>query len=615
MLKATQPILVAFKLNWKSFLGIHIAVHVFSLVVLTPLATLMIGWLILASGQTALKDEDILFFALSPTGSVVLLLVAGLYTSVVIIQMATMMTAGYQVSLGQAINPARVARYMLSKIWPLFRLALLMIGRTVLIAAPFLAVSALIFYLFLTEFDINYYLANKPAVFWWAGALILLCVLTMAGFLLRVFSGWFLALPLLLLNGQSPIEALRKSRKSTVALRLPITFSLLVLFLLNFGLLAFVSLLADLGVDAVLVLAGDSLQIMAYLLGALLVVWVLANVAITFFGSSILSLLILYTFNRCIGAPGNDFLDEKPGLTHSTRAFRVSTIGLAGIALILSLAAGLTISITMDNFDLEDHSKSIAHRGASAHAPENTLAAMELAIKDGADWVEIDVQETRQGEVVVIHDSDLKKIGGSGLRVFEAPLAKLQSVDIGSWMDPSFSDQRIPTLQQLLALCKNRINVVIELKYYGREKRLEERVVNIVEAAGMQDQIMVMSLSYAGIQKIKSIRPEWKVGLLSSVALGDITRLEADFFAINAKFASRAFIKRVHNRKREVMVWTVNDPIGMSAMMSKGVNGIITDKPGLASKIRKERSELDLHERMMIQLASFIGKQPTRPEQ
>ena len=615
MLKATQPILVAFKLNWKSFLGIHIAVHVFSLVVLTPLATLMIGWLILASGQTALKDEDILFFALSPTGSVVLLLVAGLYTSVVIIQMATMITAGYQVSLGQAINPARVARFMLSKIWPLFRLALLMIGRTVLIAAPFLAVCALIFNLFLTEFDINYYLANKPAVFWWAGILILLCLLTMAGFLLRIFSGWFLALPLLILNGESPYEALRKSRRSTVALRFPITMSLLVLFLVNFGLLAFVSLLADLGVDGVLVLAGDSLQLMAYLLGGLLVVWVLANVAVTFLGNSILSLLILYTFNRYIGASGNDFLDEKPGLAHSARVFRVSAIGMAGTALILSLAAGLTISITMDSFDLEQHTQIIAHRGASAHAPENTLAAMELAIEDGADWVEIDVQETRQGDVVVIHDSDLKKIGGSGLNVFETPLAQLQSVDIGSWMDPSFSDQRIPTLQQLLALCKNRINVVIELKYYGREKRLEERVVNIVEAAGMQDQIAVMSLSYAGIQKIKSIRPEWKVGLLSSVALGDITRLEVDFFAINAKFASRAFLRRVHRRKREVMVWTVNDPIGMSAMMSKGINGIITDKPGLALKIRKERSELDLHERMLIQLASFIGKQPSRPEQ
>jgi glycerophosphoryl diester phosphodiesterase len=269
----------------------------------------------------------------------------------------------------------------------------------------------------------------------------------------------------------------------------------------------------------------------------------------------------------------------------------------------------------MNRLDIEDNTMVIAHRGASADAPENTLAAMELAITEGADWVELDVQETRDGEVVVIHDSDLKKIGGSGLKVFESSLAELQSVDIGSWKDPSFSGQRIPTLQQVLELCKDRIKILIELKYYGQEERLEERVAKLVEAAGMQNQIVVMSLSYPGIQKMKSIRPDWKVGLLASVAIGDITRLEADFFAINATFANRAFIKRVHKQNQKVLVWTVNDPISMSAMMSKGADGIITDKPALAATVRNERSEMSVHERMMIQLASFIGKEPVRPVQ
>jgi glycerophosphoryl diester phosphodiesterase len=188
-------------------------------------------------------------------------------------------------------------------------------------------------------------------------------------------------------------------------------------------------------------------------------------------------------------------------------------------------------------------------------------------------------------------------------------------VDIGSWKDPSFGDQRIPTLRQLLELCKDRVNVLIELKYYGREKQLEQRVAEIVEAVGMQDQIKIMSLSYPGIQTMKSIRPQWSVGLLASVAIGDITRLEADFFAINAKLASRAFIRHIHSRGKDVFVWTINDPISMSAMMSKGVDGLITDRPQLASDIRLERAELGMHERIMIQLASYIGRPPTRPEQ
>jgi glycerophosphoryl diester phosphodiesterase len=594
---------------------IHIAVNVLTLVVLTPLITVLIGWLILASGQTALTDEDILFFVLSPTGLLVMLLAAALYTTVVVFQQAAMISAGHHVALGHTVGIANLGRHLLVKFWPLFRLAFRMLGLIVLIATPFLVVCAAIFYLFLTEFDINYYLTARPADFWIACGFILACLLALAGVLLRIFSGWMLALPLLLLNDESPARSLKISQKTSESKRLPIAFSLLALFLLNTGMLALLAFFADHAVDGVLVLAGESLKVMAYLLGGLLLIWLLANLTIAFFTNSVLSLFILYMFKRMFRAIEDGDLNSGWVPTPLTRSWDISATRLAGLALAISLVAGIAVYITMHRLNLEDHTMIIAHRGASADAPENTLAALELAIKEGADWVEIDVQETREGEVVVIHDSDLKKIGGSGLKVFEASLAELQSVDIGSWKDPSFSDQRVPTLQQVLALCKNRIKIVIELKYYGQEKRLEERVADLVETAGMQDQIVVMSLSYAGIQKMKSIRPQWMVGLLASVAIGNITRLEADFFAINANFANRAFIKQMHRRNLKVMVWTVNDPISMSAMISKGVDGIITDKPGLASTVRKERVELGVHERIMIQLASFIGKMPDRPEQ
>lgn len=615
VLKGTSQVLAAFRLNWKLFLGIHIAANALSLVVLTPLITLLMGWLILASGHTALTDEDILFFVLSPTGLLVMLLAGALYTTVMVFQQAAMITAGHFAVSAQAVSLPGLGRYLLARFWPLFRLALRLVGYTILVATPFLAGAALIYFLLLTEFDINYYLAARPPVFWWAGGLILTCLLTMTGILLRVFSGWVLALPLLLLNNESPARVLKMSRKASVSRRIPIAMTLLFLFLINTGLLALVSSLADLGVDGVVTLAGDSLKVMAYLLTGLLLIWLLANVAITFFSNSILSLAIIYFFARLAGG-GTDY-NPGPQLNPVLPAssWRISSVKAVVIALIMCLMGGLAVNIMIGRLNLDNNSMIIAHRGASADAPENTLAALELAINQGADWVEIDVQETRDGEVVVIHDSDLKKIGGIGLKVFESSLKELQSVDIGSWKNPSYSDQRIPTLQQVLALCKNRINIIIELKYYGQEARLEERVANLVEAADMQDQIVVMSLNYPAVQKMKSIRPDWSVGLLASVTIGDITRLEADFFAINATFANRAFIRNIHKQNRKVMVWTVNDPISMSAMMSKGVDGIITDKPLLASSIRKERANMGTHERLLIQLASLIGKTPTRPEQ
>jgi len=180
-------------------------------------------------------------------------------------------------------------------------------------------------------------------------------------------------------------------------------------------------------------------------------------------------------------------------------------------------------------------------------------------------------------------------------------------VDIGSRFDAKFSAERVPTLQQLLETCRGRIGVNIELKYYGQETRFEERVVRIVEAMNMQDDIVAMSLNYAGVQKLRSLRPDWTIGLLSSVAIGDLTQLDADFFAINGRFASRRFIRHAHDRERGTLVWTINDPVQMSAMMSKGVDGIITDRPGLANEVRAQRGKLSVVERFMIQFASLFG--------
>jgi glycerophosphoryl diester phosphodiesterase len=256
---------------------------------------------------------------------------------------------------------------------------------------------------------------------------------------------------------------------------------------------------------------------------------------------------------------------------------------------------------------MEDHAEIIAHRGASAVAPENTLAAIEQALEQGTDWVEIDVQETADGEVVVIHDRDLKKIGGVALNVYDSSLKQLQSVDIGSWFSSQYSDQRIATLEQVLRLCKGRAKVNIELKYYGHEQQLEQRVADIVEAIGMEQDIVLMSLSYEGISRMRTLRPQWTLGLLSSVTAGDLSGLELDFYAINGGFANRALIRKAHDNGRQVFVWTINDAVGMSKMMSRGVDGIITDEPGLARSVLEQRAALSSGERLLIELATLFG--------
>jgi glycerophosphoryl diester phosphodiesterase len=277
------------------------------------------------------------------------------------------------------------------------------------------------------------------------------------------------------------------------------------------------------------------------------------------------------------------------------------------------LLAGFLLSIfvvdtLLGKLDFEDRTEVMAHRGASASAPENTLAAISAAISSGAQWVEIDVQETSDGEVVVIHDRDLKKVGGVSAAVATSTLQELQQVDIGSWFGEGFSDQRLPTLKRVLQLCKDRIKVNIELKYYGAQVQLEQRVATIVDAAGMADQVMIMSLSLPGIRKMRRLRPDWTLGLLSSVAVGNIAALDVDFLALNARSTSRHLIRRIHRHDKKVMVWTVNDAVGMASMAGRGVDMIITDEPAMAVKLIQQREQLEPAERLLMQLADIFQK-------
>ena len=100
---------------------------------------------------------------------------------------------------------------------------------------------------------------------------------------------------------------------------------------------------------------------------------------------------------------------------------------------------------------------------------------------------------------------------------------------MGSWFAPEFHGERVPTLAEVLAYCQGKIQVNIELKYYGHDQNLEQRVVELVEAQGMQSDIVVMSLRQQGIDKLKSLRPAWKAGLLTAVASGKLTRVTCGF--------------------------------------------------------------------------------------
>jgi glycerophosphoryl diester phosphodiesterase len=155
--------------------------------------------------------------------------------------------------------------------------------------------------------------------------------------------------------------------------------------------------------------------------------------------------------------------------------------------------------------------------------------------------------------------------------------------------------------------------VDIELKYYGHDEMLERRVADVVDATGMENQVIAMSLKGDAVVKMKGIRPEWDVGLLTAKAMGDLTTAEADFLAVHVAMANPAFIRRAHDAGKDVYVWTVNDRLNMSRMMSRGVDGVITDQPALARLVLTERAEMGNVERLLVTAAFWIGLEPREP--
>jgi len=604
-----------FRASWRKLLLVHGLLTLASVAFLGPLLTALMGLLVLASGDVALTDEDILFFVLSPRGALSFALVASLQLTLLVIEMAALMVAAAWPSSNTPFSLSALGGFLASRLMPLFRLAIRLVARLILSSLPFLGLLYLVYLRFLSRYDINYYLVFQPAEWWWAIGLASVCLLVMAWVWLRVLVGFMLTLPrVTFMAGPDLSRALARARDAAGQIRRHL-FRLLSLWLAASVVLFFgVSALFDLGIGAAIRMSGHSLQVLAYALIVVSVVWVLLQFVASWLCVSALSLGLLAAaravWPRLLPSAG----EYRPaGKRPASRARWQIGLPAAFLVVLLSLA-GWAVTEVAGHRTTGHHTDVIAHRGASAHAPENSLAAIELAIEQGADWVEIDVQQTADGHIAVIHDSDLMKVAGVPLRVRESSMAQLQAVDIGSRLGPEYAGQSVPALNEVLRRVRGRIGVIIELKYYGGEHGFEAEVARLVERAGVVEQARFMSLNLGGVRALKALRPSWQVGLLSTVVVGDIQRFEVDFFAVNARKAGRRFIRNTQRGGRSVYAWTINDPALMSAMIGREVDGIITDYPDVANRVRAERDALELHELLIINLASRLGSRLDLPQ-
>ncbi len=231
-----------------------------------------------------------------------------------------------------------------------------------------------------------------------------------------------------------------------------------------------------------------------------------------------------------------------------------------------------------------------AHRGASAHAPENTLAAFELAIRQNADAIELDATLCADGHVVVFHDDTLDRTTDGTGDIKNFSLDSLKELDAGCSFDTSFCGERIPTLEQVFETLGGKTFINVELKNYSSLfDELPEKVAWLVEKHNLEKRVLFSSFNPIALIRIHKLLPDTPIGLLTAPGIGGTwTRtflgrwIPHQALHPSLQDATRRLIEQQHRRGIRVHVYTVNHPQDIANLYRWNVDGIFTDDPLLA---------------------------------
>jgi glycerophosphoryl diester phosphodiesterase len=206
------------------------------------------------------------------------------------------------------------------------------------------------------------------------------------------------------------------------------------------------------------------------------------------------------------------------------------------------------------------------------------------------------------------------RLTGDPRRINETDYADLADVDVGAGFHPRFAGERIPTLEQCLDAARNRVGLMIELKYFGYDPRLAVDCVRLVRERGMEEQVALMSLYAPGVLQLRDLAPDIRVGYLSMLTAGDVARLDVDFVGVPLSGASSAFMRAARRRGLPVYVWGVARSDRMVAVIERGAAGLITSAPETAMRLRAELLNLTPAELLLLRFRQVWEWAEEEPE-
>lgn len=249
----------------------------------------------------------------------------------------------------------------------------------------------------------------------------------------------------------------------------------------------------------------------------------------------------------------------------------------------------------------------VAHRGASAYAPENTLAAVDKADAMGFAWVENDVQRTKDGGLVVLHDATLARTtnaeelypGRAPWNVADFTAAEIARLDAGSWFGGDYAGARVPTLEQYMRrVSRNHQKLVLEIKNPQLYPGIEQETLKVLSNEGwltpdhLENRLVIQSFSADTVRRVHELRPGVKTGFLGTPDIADLSEYATFADQINSSYTtiSEAYVSTIHafegphGKPLEILTWTVNDADNARRVARYGVDGIITNKPDVVEE-------------------------------
>lgn len=225
-----------------------------------------------------------------------------------------------------------------------------------------------------------------------------------------------------------------------------------------------------------------------------------------------------------------------------------------------------------------DNVNIVAHRALGFEGVENSLEAIQSSINNKVSWAEIDVQETRDGVVVLMHDRNLKRLTGLDRYVDQMDYHQMDKLNLAAF-SPKNGVERVATLDSVMKACSGKMNLIIEIKPLGNIKDLTRNVVKLIDKNNFVSQCKVHSIDYEILLDVKKLNPHIQTGYIVSQPTRNLSSMKVDFYSIQKNIVNRGLVDNIHYDNKEIYVWAVDRPNEIIKMLRLNVDGIISDKP------------------------------------